>query len=133
MPTAAENYEDRPVIIYAPQGIPAKQVKAIADKFGKRHIYGDWRMGGKLQGDTLYLSIDPQLAQIVCFYRDSKPTAYVIKTTDPVIADLVWTSAHTRGHQADALLPLKLVVFASALLISSVFAFLSVFAYVYWG
>lgn len=126
MPTAAENYEDRPVIIYAPQGIPAKQVKAIAERFGKRHTYGDWRMGSSLQGDTLYLSKDQQLAKIVCLYSPKrKPTAYVLKTTDPVIADLVQTSAHT--HQSEASLPLKPVLFSSALLISSVFA------YVFWG
>lgn len=128
MPTAAENYEDRPVIIYAPQGIPAKQVKAIAARFGKRHTYGNWSMGSKLQGDTLYLSKDQQLSKIVCLYsRDRKPTAYVLKTTDPVISDLVQTSAHIHKSQVNAALPLKPILFSSALLISSVFA------YVVWG
>lgn len=127
MPTAAENYEDRPVIIYAPQGMESsKQVRAIADRFGKRYTHSDWRMGSALRGDTLYWSKDLQLAKIVCLYsQDRKPTAYVLKTTDPVIADLVQTSAHP--HQAEASLPLKPVLFSSALLISSVFA------YVYWG
>lgn len=91
MPTAAENYEGRPVIVYSAEQWDARHVLAVASHFGKQTIIQDWMKDTAITDDAIHISNDPELQPITCLIRPNRMPAFVFKL-DKIIGQ-VQTSA----------------------------------------
>lgn len=102
MPTAAENYEDRPVILYSPEGFDDRHVMAVARHFGKTTIIEGWKKDEPITDNALHTSTDPALKYTRSLTRKDRRTAYVFKLED--IIGQVQTSAHSNPADIPAVL-----------------------------
>lgn len=98
MPTAAENFEDRPVIVYSPDEWEPRHVLAIAQHFGKQTIVQSWNKGSDITDNAIHFSNDPALKRAISLTRVGRATAYVFKLDE--IIDEVQTSALAIKHSA---------------------------------
>ncbi|GGI16404.1 hypothetical protein [Oxalicibacterium faecigallinarum] len=70
MPTPAENYADKPVVIYGPAGCgKTTHSRAIAETLGKAGIIEDWKRGDRLHNNAIHLTSDERLAHTVSLYE----------------------------------------------------------------
>lgn len=103
MPTPAENFEDRPVIVYSPDEWEPRHVLAIAQHFGKQTIVQSWNKGSDITDDAIHFSNDPALKRALSLTRVGLATAYVFKLDE--ILDEVQTSAPAKKlialHQSE--------------------------------
>lgn len=104
MPTPAENFEGKPVVIYGPVACgKTTYAKTIADHFGKDVIVDDWRKGQELLPNAVHLSCDPALRHTVCLTIKGKAPAYVFRF-DEIIGQVQTSAQHKTADALPALL-----------------------------